>query len=1258
MGPKLCVNFARLCCGRIHVKAEETVRSRDDSSVHAKAQLQQDELDGVVSQEATASVDDGTNLSVLTPSESTALQSKLKVPYTDLTFHALIGKGSFKQVYRGKWNNTNVAIVAMRRGGLVTEARLMQRLGAHPNLVQFYRWSTDHRGNEYIVVELVPFGSLDKVLAQFGHSLRNRSKLMMCEQICHAMCELASEGVLHRDLAARNILVQAMQPVHVKVSDFGLAHVSPQHQEPVSGGGGGDDGGGCDDGRPDDRCKSTHWQPPQQQQQKRRQAVKGSASLVPVRWSAPEVLHKGGCWSEKSDVYSYGVTMWEIFSNGAEPYANRSDIEVATAIVNGDLLQRPKDCPHPVYALMQDCWRQDPAQRPSFRQIAGVFRRWRETTMAAKAASGAGGINGVAGGGGPAATATAVGGRSCAALTEVRARTGAAADSIVTEERNRVPSVSDVSASSQPPVLPELLSPQPPPTISGVASGAHTGAKTKASDGGIGGGSGYVDLVSLWRSPDAPLLVDPDGAPAATACSSRALPAILSGEVLQLNGQHQHIQYPSASVATGAPAPKAELKPTSRQPPPPPQLLLQQPAAVLATANSGGMPSAARLQDSAPSAAPSGCSKGVCYPAGVHFGYGGDMRDSSPSKHHHNHNHRDGSVMHGMLSSTKSTLATQPSAAAPAGGEAENFDVAKGMVVNVTARTTGVAMDADAAARVDPLRSHPTAAGALESRPSRALLSAAPASIGEVQGTRPTEAEAEAPSPPAAGLDGGQEYSQSSLQRCGSGGRSGAAVPTEALRCSKQPLYVHSTTLADGIGLAESCSSRGRSTVDATGPKSRPGAEAADGMAPQSQSQLHLQPDEQLQQPLREEEQMSPGEWAGRRLEGSGPPLRRNHPGSNLPRPSPLRSSQSVADLSRDKSGEGSQRPAADPSLRPATPATTTASGSPAVDGSSRLEAGRAAAAASVAAAWGVTAAESSPGRRFIAAPIYKGEGQDRVLRMVTDIPVEAVGTPLPNDVGRRTSKAPALVTAAAVAALNWRHARSSVSAGADNPARGVRHVFNKFGTASVSTGGGGAVAAAAAAAAVIGFGGGAGAGNGPCLCCSSGVALAQHWASLGPGVGYGFCETCILSMEVETVIEPLLSGSTMLTTTTNRGMSNIRDGGTASHCSGSSVQAHLTPSSAGGGAAAAAARSPSPFFLAGTATALAACRGQRWNPGLERQASSDVSERALESGLDSLQASINAVLREFPREGNMQHSSIYGLRCDSPLPEEMRLCT
>lgn len=67
------------------------------------------------------------------------LDSKLRIAFQDLYFHELIGKGSFKTVYRGRWNSTNVAIVCMRRGGMVTEARVLQRLSSHPNLVQFYR---------------------------------------------------------------------------------------------------------------------------------------------------------------------------------------------------------------------------------------------------------------------------------------------------------------------------------------------------------------------------------------------------------------------------------------------------------------------------------------------------------------------------------------------------------------------------------------------------------------------------------------------------------------------------------------------------------------------------------------------------------------------------------------------------------------------------------------------------------------------------------------------------------------------------------------------------------------------------------------------------------------------------------------------------------------------------------------------------------------------------------------------------------------
>ncbi|KAG2447119.1 hypothetical protein HYH02_007865 [Chlamydomonas schloesseri] len=445
-----------------------------------------------------------------TPStDANALQSKLKVPFSELTFHALIGKGSFKQVYRGKWNNTNVAIVAMRKGGLVTEARLMQQLGSHPNLCQFYRWSTDARGNEYIVCELVPFGSLDKVLAHFGPSLRNRSKLMMCEQICHAMCELASEGVLHRDLAARNILVQSMQPVHIKVSDFGLSRVGPapslEPSDSTVSEGASQRGGRSSSGQPEE------------------------ASLVPVRWSAPEVLRSGGGWSEKSDVWAYGITCWEIFSNGAEPYPSRSDAEAAAAIVNGELLPRPKNCPQPVYSLMVNCWAADPRQRPSFRQIADVFRRWREATLAAKAASGAGGGSDTNSPGASGKLPVLSGLLPGMQPVEPPPNSPTVQQQLHVQLQKQLQKQLGIPRAGGPlaqvPEAPLSSHNTPQASSSGIAPPATAASAMGSGPAGAaagegGGGGGYVPITALWR-PEAPL-------------PAKALAPIQSGEVLRV----------------------------------------------------------------------------------------------------------------------------------------------------------------------------------------------------------------------------------------------------------------------------------------------------------------------------------------------------------------------------------------------------------------------------------------------------------------------------------------------------------------------------------------------------------------------------------------------------------------------------------------------------------------------------------------------------------------------------------------------------
>ncbi|WIA33379.1 hypothetical protein OEZ86_006515 [Tetradesmus obliquus] len=282
------------------------------------------------------------------------LRSRSFVPFSELVFHQIIGRGSFKCVWRGSWHNTAVAIVAMHGGGLVTEARLMQQLGTHPNLVQFYRWSQDTQGNEYMVMELVALGSLDKVLLHFGEFLRTRVKLSMCEQVCSAMAELGADGVLHRDLAARNVLVASLDPVHVKVADFGLSHAHNSSSSSSSSSGSSSSASGL--------------------------------SSIPVRWAAPEVLTQQA-WGGASEVWAFGVVLWEVFANGSEPYAAQNDQEVVQSVLSGARLARPPRCPREVYQLMLHCWAAQPEQRPSFTDILALFRSWRqEHSLQAEAA--------------------------------------------------------------------------------------------------------------------------------------------------------------------------------------------------------------------------------------------------------------------------------------------------------------------------------------------------------------------------------------------------------------------------------------------------------------------------------------------------------------------------------------------------------------------------------------------------------------------------------------------------------------------------------------------------------------------------------------------------------------------------------------------------------------------------------------------------------------------------------------------------------
>mmetsp|Transcript_31539 Transcript_31539/g.74965 ORF Transcript_31539/g.74965 Transcript_31539/m.74965 type:complete len:190 (-) Transcript_31539:415-984(-) len=140
------------------------------------------------------------------------------------------------------------------------------------------------------------------------------------------MEEIARRGLIHRDLALRNVLVFAFSPVdphsvRVKVADYGLT-------------------------------------------QDRRGFHMGN-NAFPFRWMPPESIRRR-LWSEKSDVWAFGVLMWELWSAGKIPWPHTPDSTIAKIVTNGERLSKPTGCPNKVYELVKRCWAHQADERPVF----------------------------------------------------------------------------------------------------------------------------------------------------------------------------------------------------------------------------------------------------------------------------------------------------------------------------------------------------------------------------------------------------------------------------------------------------------------------------------------------------------------------------------------------------------------------------------------------------------------------------------------------------------------------------------------------------------------------------------------------------------------------------------------------------------------------------------------------------------------------------------------------------------------------------
>ncbi|XP_069626436.1 cytoplasmic tyrosine-protein kinase BMX [Haliaeetus albicilla] len=253
-----------------------------------------------------------------------------------------LGSGQFGVVHLGKWKGQyDVAIKMIKEGAMsedefIEEAQTMMKLN-HPKLVRLYGVCSKSYPI-YLVTEYMPNGCLLSYLRSHGKELQPLQLLEICYDVCDAMAFLESCQFIHRDLAARNCLIDSN--LTVKISDFGMTRYVL-----------------------DDLYTSS------------------LGSKFPLKWSAPEVFHYTK-FSSKSDVWAFGILMWEVFTLGKQPYELYDNIQVIEKVSQGYRLYRPQLASDIIYQIMYNCWHELPEKRPAFYQLLSFFEALREDNRA------------------------------------------------------------------------------------------------------------------------------------------------------------------------------------------------------------------------------------------------------------------------------------------------------------------------------------------------------------------------------------------------------------------------------------------------------------------------------------------------------------------------------------------------------------------------------------------------------------------------------------------------------------------------------------------------------------------------------------------------------------------------------------------------------------------------------------------------------------------------------------------------------------
>uniref|UniRef100_K7FUL4 Tyrosine-protein kinase receptor n=1 Tax=Pelodiscus sinensis TaxID=13735 RepID=K7FUL4_PELSI len=276
--------------------------------------------------------------------KTTSISDLKEVPRKNISLIRGLGHGAFGEVYEGQVvgilsdpNSLQVAVKTLPEMcseqdelDFLMEALIISKFN-HQNIVRCIGVSLQALPR-FILLELMAGGDLKSFLRETRPRPSQPSSLSMLDLLHVARdiacgCQYLEENhFIHRDIAARNCLLTCQGPGRVaKIGDFGMAR---------------------------DIYRASYYR-------------KGGCAMLPIKWMPPEAFMEG-IFTSKTDTWSFGVLLWEIFSLGYMPYPSKSNQEVLEFVTNGGRMNPPKNCPGPVYRIMTQCWQHQPEDRPNF----------------------------------------------------------------------------------------------------------------------------------------------------------------------------------------------------------------------------------------------------------------------------------------------------------------------------------------------------------------------------------------------------------------------------------------------------------------------------------------------------------------------------------------------------------------------------------------------------------------------------------------------------------------------------------------------------------------------------------------------------------------------------------------------------------------------------------------------------------------------------------------------------------------------------